>query len=67
MFATKTQIALGQLSTLLGSDAPRHCVLAEAGYGVDTALRQAMSPKPEHRGSRVPDDRAPECRQASRQ
>jgi SRSO17 transposase len=42
-FATKTQIALQQLCKLLADDAPRHCVLADAGYGVDTAFRQALS------------------------
>jgi SRSO17 transposase len=42
-FATKPQIALGQLRTLLAEGAPRHCVLADAGYGVDTAFRQALS------------------------
>lgn len=42
-FATKTQIALHQLRTLLCEGAPRHCVLADAGYGVDTAFRQALS------------------------
>lgn len=42
-FATKTQIALQQLRTLLSEGAPRHCVLADAGYGVDTAFRQALS------------------------
>ena len=42
-FATKTQIALSQLRTLLAEGAPRHCVLADAGYGVDTAFRQALS------------------------
>ena len=42
-FATKTQIALGQLRDLLAEGAPRHCVLADAGYGVDTAFRQALS------------------------
>lgn len=41
-FATKTQIALQQLRTLLDEGAPRHCVLA-AGYGVDNAFRQALS------------------------
>ncbi|MDR1228413.1 MAG: IS701 family transposase [Azoarcus sp.] len=41
-FATKTQIALQQLRTLLNEGAPRHCVLADAGYGVDTAFRQAL-------------------------
>ncbi len=42
-FATKTQLALAQLRTLLAEGAPRHCVLADAGYGVDTAFRQALS------------------------
>jgi len=42
-FATKTQIALQQLRALLAEGAPRHCVLADAGYGVDTAFRQALS------------------------
>jgi SRSO17 transposase len=42
-FATKTQIALAQLRGLLEEGAPRHCVLADAGYGVDTAFRQALS------------------------
>lgn len=42
-FATKTQIALQQLRTLLDEGAPRHCVLADAGYGVDNAFRQTLS------------------------
>jgi SRSO17 transposase len=42
-FATKTQIALTQLRGLLAEGAPHHCVLADAGYGVDTAFRQALS------------------------
>ena len=42
-FATKTQIALQQLRALLAEGAPHHCVLADAGYGVDTAFRQALS------------------------
>ena len=42
-FTTKTQIALQQLRTLLDEGAPRHCVLADAGYGVDNAFRQALS------------------------
>jgi len=42
-FATKTQIALAQLRTLLAEGAPHHCVLADAGYGVDNAFRQALS------------------------
>ena len=42
-FATKTQIALAQLRALLSEGAPHHCVLADAGYGVDTAFRQALT------------------------
>jgi SRSO17 transposase len=42
-FATKTQIALQQLRALLAQGAPHHCVLADAGYGVDNAFRQALS------------------------
>jgi SRSO17 transposase len=42
-FATKTQIALQQLEALLAAGAPKHCVLADAGYGVDTAFRQRLS------------------------
>jgi SRSO17 transposase len=42
-FATKTQIALSQLRALLADGAPHHCVLADAGYGVDAAFRQALS------------------------
>ncbi len=41
-FATKTRIALAQWRTLL-AEAPHHCVLADAGYGVYTAFRQALS------------------------
>lgn len=42
-FATKPQIALQQLRTLLAQGAPRHCVLADAGYGIDYAFRQGLS------------------------
>ena len=42
-FATKAQIALQQLRSLLAQGAPHHCVLADAGYGVDNAFRQALS------------------------
>jgi len=42
-FATKTQIAVEQLRALLAAGAPRHCVLADAGYGADSAFRQALS------------------------
>ena len=41
-FATKTQIALQQMRKLLAEGATRHCVLADAGYGVDTAFRRAL-------------------------
>ncbi|AOJ05525.1 MULTISPECIES: IS701 family transposase [Burkholderia] len=41
-FATKTEIALQQLEALLAAGAPRHCVLADAGYGVDTSFRQRL-------------------------
>jgi len=42
-FATKTQIALEQLGDLLARGAPRHCVLADAAYGVDYAFRRALT------------------------
>lgn len=42
-FATKPQIALRQIEHLLGQGAPRHCVLADAGYGIDTAFRARLS------------------------
>lgn len=42
-FETKTSIALSQIRTLLADGAPSHPVLADAGYGVDTAFRQALS------------------------
>ena len=42
-FATKPQIALQQLRQLLSEGAPRHCVLTDAGYGIDYAFRQALS------------------------
>ena len=42
-FATKTQIALQQLRALLAQGAPHHCVLADAGYGVDNTFRQALT------------------------
>jgi SRSO17 transposase len=41
-FATKTQIALEQLETLLAQGAPKYCVLADAAYGVDQAFRQRL-------------------------
>lgn len=42
-FATKTEIALKQLQTLLEEGAPRYCVVADAGYGVDAAFRQRLT------------------------
>jgi len=42
-FATKPQIALQQLRRLLGEGAPRYCVLADAGYGIDYAFRQGLT------------------------
>ena len=38
-FQTKPRIALGQLEALLAQGAPRHCVIADAGYGVETQFR----------------------------
>jgi SRSO17 transposase len=42
-FATKTQIALEQLETVLAAGAPKYCVLADAAYGVDQAFRQRLA------------------------
>ena len=42
-FATKSKIALQQLERLLAEGAPRYCVLADAGYGVDQAFRQRLT------------------------
>ena len=42
-FATKPAIALGQIEALLAQGAPKHCVLTDAGYGVDTAFRERLS------------------------
>ena len=42
-FATKTEIALQQLETLLAQGAPKYCVLADAGYGVDQAFRSRLT------------------------
>lgn len=41
-FATKPQIAVQHLKRLLAEGLPRYCVLADAGYGVDTAFRHAL-------------------------
>lgn len=42
-FSTKGQIALEQIRRLMAQGAPRHCVLTDAGYGVDTAFREGWS------------------------
>jgi SRSO17 transposase len=42
-FATKPQIALQQIQGLLSEGAPHHCVLADAGYGIDYAFRQGLT------------------------
>jgi SRSO17 transposase len=42
-FATKPAIALQQIEHLMNQGAPKHCVLADAGYGVDTAFRDQLS------------------------
>ena len=42
-FVTKGKIALTQTEHLMAQGAPRHGFLADAGYGVDTALREGLS------------------------
>lgn len=42
-FATKPQIALEQLETLLAQGAPKYCVLADAAYGLNQAFRQRLT------------------------
>lgn len=42
-FQTKAQIALGQLAALLAHGAGAYCVIADAGYGVDTKFRLKLS------------------------
>jgi SRSO17 transposase len=42
-FVTKPAIALAQIERLMEQGAPRHCVLADAGYGIDTAFRERLS------------------------
>lgn len=42
-FATKPAIALVQIERLLQQGAPKHCVLADAGYGTDTEFRERLS------------------------
>lgn len=44
-FATKPQMAVAMLETLLAEGAPRHCVLTDAGYGVDRGFREALVAK----------------------
>jgi len=43
VFETKTAIALGLLEQALAQDIPRGFVLADAGYGSDTAFREAVT------------------------
>ena len=42
-FATKPDIALAQIERLMSQGAPRYCVLADAGYGTETAFRERLS------------------------
>ena len=42
-FATKPEIALQHLKSLLAEGLPPYCVLADAGYGVDTAFRNGLT------------------------
>ena len=42
-FATKPEIALQQLEELLAQGAPKYCVLADAGYGVNYEFRRNCS------------------------
>ncbi len=42
-FATKPEIALQQLEALLAEGAPKYCVLADAGYGVNHEFRQRLT------------------------
>ena len=42
-FATKPGIALAQIEQLMAQGAPQHGVLADVGYGVDTAFRERLS------------------------
>lgn len=42
-FATKGEIALQQLQTLLDEGAPRYCVVADAAYGTDAEFRQRLT------------------------
>ena len=40
-FATKPEVAVAMLETLLAAGVPRHCV----GYGVDRGFREALAAK----------------------
>jgi SRSO17 transposase len=42
-FQTKPQIALAQLQALLAQGAPHHCVIADAGYGIETQFRLRLT------------------------
>lgn len=42
-FETKPAIALNQIERLMQQGAPKHCVLADAGYGIETAFRERLS------------------------
>jgi SRSO17 transposase len=42
-FATKGDIALQQLQTLLDEGAPRYCVVADAAYGTEAEFRQRLT------------------------
>ena len=42
-FTTKPAMALQQIEHLMDQGAPKHCVLADAGYGVDTAFRDRLT------------------------
>lgn len=42
-FATKPAIALRQIEALLEQGAPKHCLLADAGYGTDTSFRERLT------------------------
>jgi SRSO17 transposase len=43
IFQTKPEIALAQIQAALAAGMPRGVVLADAGYGIDTALRAALT------------------------
>ena len=43
VFQTKPEIALAQIQAAVAAGVPRGVVLADAGYGIDTALRAALT------------------------